>query len=66
MHPVNIDLAFVAFLDMYEEIIFTGQPIISRSQDFSIHSMSIVVSSKGSFMYFLNEHVYVVSIHASE
>src|SRR3954463_3658394 len=66
MNSIGVDLTFVTPLCVLVAIRLHCQPIISCSQYFPCHGMSIGVSTKGTFMYFSHEYFCFFSVNASE
>src|SRR3954466_8158449 len=66
MNSIGVDLTFVTPLCVLVAIRLHCQPIISCSQHFPCHGMSIGVSTKGTFMYLSHEYFCFFSVNASE
>lgn len=66
MDFICMDLTFVTLLDVFEIVIFHSQPLVTFSEVFLGHCVTICMSSEGSFIDLLDEHVFFVSIHASK
>lgn len=66
MHFVDMNLALMACFGVVKTICFHRQPVIASPYNLLRRGMRIDMGSKVSFVYFLDQHVYFVSIHVYE
>lgn len=54
------------FYGIAETVRLHGQAVITNSQDLLGHGMPTRIDSKGSYMDYFGQHVFLLPIHASE
>lgn len=66
MHLISIYLPFVALSDIVETVGFHCQLVVTYSEDFLFHCMSVGMGTKRSFMDFFDENINLMSIYTYE